>query len=92
MTVKPTISLTDEVHAFARSLVDRGKYASLSAVVQHGLRLVEREEEEHTARLAAIRVDLDRRAALPAIPIEEIDARIDAWLGERDAATPDDLA
>lgn len=92
MTVKPTISLTDEAHAFARSLVNRGKFASLSAVIQHGLRLVEREEEEHAARLDAIRADLERRAALPAVPIEEIDARVDTWLEERDAARPADLA
>jgi antitoxin ParD1/3/4 len=92
MTVKPTISLTDESHSFARSLVESGKFASLSAVVQHGLRLVEREEQEHRARLDAIRADLDRRAAQTAIPIEELDARLDAWLEARDATTPADLA
>lgn len=90
MTVKPTVSLTDEAHAFARSLVERGKFASLSAVIQHGLRLVEREEEEHRARLDAIRADLERRAAQPAIPIEELDARFDEWLDERDRASPVD--
>lgn len=92
MTVKPTISLTDEAHAYARSLVESGKFASLSAVVQHGIRLIGREEEEHRARLDAIRADLDRRAAQPAIPIEELDARFDEWLEERDRATPVDRA
>lgn len=92
MTVKPTISLTDEAHAFARSLVDRGKFASLSAVVQHGLRLVEREEQEHQARLETIRADLDRRAALPSISMEEMDQRLAAWRLARDGATPSDLA
>jgi Arc/MetJ-type ribon-helix-helix transcriptional regulator len=37
LTVKPTISLTDQAHDFARSLVDQDKFASFSAVVQHGL-------------------------------------------------------
>jgi antitoxin ParD1/3/4 len=89
MTVKPTISLTAEVHAYARSLVARGKFASLSAVVQHGLRLVEREEQEHQARLDAIRADLDRRAAQPSISTEEMDARLAAWRAERDGNASD---
>ena len=92
MTVKPTISLTDEAHAFARSLVENGKFASLSAVIQHGLRLVERENEEHRARLDAIRADLDRRAAQPSISMEEMDERLAAWRLDRGRAAPVDLA
>ena len=92
MTVKPTISLTDQAHALAKSLVERGKFASLSAVVQYGLRLVEREEEEHQARLDAIRANLDRRAARPSISTEEMDDRIAAWRAERDRTEPVDLA
>jgi antitoxin ParD1/3/4 len=92
MTVKPTISLTDQAHEFARSLVARGKFASLSAVVQYGLGLVEREEEEYRARLDAIRADLDRRAAQPSISTEDMDARIAAWRAERDRTDPTDLA
>lgn len=67
MTVKPTVSLTDQGYAYARSLVESGRFASVRAVLQHGLRLVEREEEEHRARLEAIRPDLARRAEQPAI-------------------------
>lgn len=92
MTVKPTISLTDQAHKFAASLVKRGKFASLSAVVQHGLRLVEREEQEHRARLDAIRADLDRRAAQPSISTADMDARIAAWRAGRDSTDPADLA
>ncbi|MEQ9332473.1 type II toxin-antitoxin system ParD family antitoxin [Thalassobaculum sp.] len=92
MTVKPTISLTDEAHAFARSLVESGKFASLSAVIQHGLRLVERENEEHRARLDAIRADLDRRAAQPSISMEEMDERLATWRLDRGRAAPADLA
>ncbi len=91
MTVKPTVSLTDQAHEFARSLVASGKFASLSAVIQHGLRLVEREEEEYKARLDAIRADLDRRAAQPPISTEEMDTRIAAWRSERDGTSSTDL-
>ena len=83
MTVKPTVSLTDHAHAYARSLVDSGRFASLSAVIQHGIGLVEREEQEHRARLDAIRADLDRRAAEPSITTEEMDARLARWYAER---------
>ncbi len=62
MTAKPTVSLTDQGYALAKSLVDEGRFASVSAVLQHGLRLVEREEEMHRAHLDAIRRDLAHRA------------------------------
>jgi antitoxin ParD1/3/4 len=92
MTAKPTVSLTDQAYEFAKSLVARGKFASLSAVVQYGLGLVEREEEEYRARLDAIRADLARRAAQPSISTEEMDDRIAAWRAERDRKNPADLA
>jgi len=92
MTAKPTISLTDRAYEFAKSLVARGKFASLSAVVQYGLGLVEREEEEYRARLDAIRADLDRRAAQPSISTKDMDDRIAAWRAERDRKNPADLA
>ena len=92
MTAKPTVSLTDQAYEFAKSLVARGKFASLSAVVQHGLGLVQQEEEEYRARLDAIRADLDRRAAQPSISTEEMDDRIAAWRAERDRKDSPDLA
>ena len=33
MAIKSSISLADEQHAFARSLVEAGRYPSLSAVL-----------------------------------------------------------
>lgn len=92
MTAKPTVSLTDQAFEFAKSLVVRGKFASLSAVVQHGLGLVQREEEEYQARLDAIRTDLERRAAQPSISTEEMDDRVAAWRMERDRKDSSDLA
>ena len=92
MTVKPTVSLTDQAHAFAQGLVAQGKFASLSAVVQRGLRLVEREGAESAARLEAIRADLERRAAQPSIEPAELDARLAAWRAARDAGEDGDLA
>ncbi len=92
MTAKRTISLTDQGYDFARSLVDKGRFASLSAVLQHGLRLVEQSEAEQQARLDAIRGELSRRAGQPSLPTEEMDELLDAWRGARDAGKIDDLA
>ena len=92
MTAKPTVSLTDQAHSFAQDLVASGKFASLSAVVQHGLRLVEREQEEHRARLDAIRADLGRRAAQTSISTDEMDGQISEWRAARNAGGLADLA
>ena len=36
MTVKSSISLTDDQHSFAKTLVDSGRFPSVSAVLQSG--------------------------------------------------------
>lgn len=37
MTVKTSASLTDSKAAFARELVEKGRFPGLSAMLQHGL-------------------------------------------------------
>ena len=62
MTAKISVSLTDAQEAYARELVERGRYPSLSAVLQHGLELLRAERELEEAELAALRALLaDRR-------------------------------
>jgi len=93
MTVKPTVSLTDQGYDLAKSLVKSGKFASVSAVMQYGLRLVEREEESYRAHLDAIRIDLERRVQEPTLSTEEMDHKLDelmsrkrqAWFGKEGA-------
>jgi len=55
MTVKTSVSLTDSQEAYAREMVARGRYPSLSAVLQHGLELLRSETEMEEAELAALR-------------------------------------
>jgi antitoxin ParD1/3/4 len=92
MSAEPTVPLTERGYDIATSLVAAGRFATLSAVVQHGLALVAREEEEREARLAVIRADLDRRAGRPSISMEEMDERLAAWRARRDAGDDSDLA
>ncbi len=61
MTVKTSISLTDEQEVFARSLVDSGQYASLSAVLQRGLDMLRHDSELRAAELAALQRLIDQR-------------------------------
>jgi antitoxin ParD1/3/4 len=62
MTAKTSISLTDAQEAYARTLVERGRYPSLSAVLQHGLELLRVQQEAEEAELAALRALLDDRS------------------------------
>ena len=61
MAVKSSISLTDEQHAFARALVEAGRYASVSAVLQQGVELLRRRVDAEELETAALRELLSRR-------------------------------
>lgn len=67
MTVKSSISLSDTQDHFARTLVESGKYSSLSSVLQHGLELLRQKTEAEELELAALRQLVDRRVAGPSL-------------------------
>ncbi|MGA1343529.1 MAG: ribbon-helix-helix domain-containing protein [Hyphomonas sp.] len=63
MTVKSSISLTDEQAAFARQLVEKGRFPSVSAVLQHGLELLRVRFGNDELELEALRtLLLERRS------------------------------
>ncbi len=74
MTVKTSISLTDEQEAYARRLVENGQYPSLSAVLQRGLDMLRRDTERHEAELGALRTLIDRRREGPFVTLEQGEA------------------
>lgn len=60
MTAKSSISLTDDQHSFAKTLVDSGHVPSVSAVVQQGILLLrERTEDETLERTALAEILID---------------------------------
>jgi len=63
LTVKTSISLTDQQDAFARSLVREGQFSSLSSVVQQGLDLLRYKTEAKHLQREALRVLLRERQA-----------------------------
>ena len=80
MTVKTSISLTDDQEAYARSLVDTGQYPSLSAVLQRGLDMLRRENEMHDAELDALRTLIDRRREGPFTDLDTLKSETLAML------------
>ncbi|MFC3119553.1 type II toxin-antitoxin system ParD family antitoxin [Jhaorihella thermophila] len=65
MTVKTTLSFTDRHHAFLKSKVGEGVYASTSAAVAAAIeRMIEDEQARETA-LNAMAEEIRRRVAAP---------------------------
>lgn len=83
MTVKSSISLTDQQAVFAKSLVEQGRYSSLSAVIQRGLDLLRQETEAKEMETLALRTLLEERARGPFISSEELSGRVDAMLKQK---------
>ena len=65
MTVKSAVSFIDEHHAFAKAAVERGEFASVSAVVAAGIQRLRDEEGERRAMLDAMVEEIRRRAETP---------------------------
>lgn len=61
MSVKASVSVSEQQDAFMRSLVREGRFASASAVMQRGLELLRAEQEREAAELAALRQFFETR-------------------------------
>lgn len=88
MTVKSSISLSDAHHAFARAQVQNGRFASVSAVVQHGLDLLRQRAEDEQLERAALKALLAERLSGPFVTADEMRRRVGALA----AARPGDIA
>ncbi|RVG84406.1 type II toxin-antitoxin system ParD family antitoxin [Sinorhizobium meliloti] len=80
MSVKSSISLTDQQDAFARSLVESGRYSSLSSVLQQGLELLRQKTEAEAVETAALREVIQRRLIGPMISATEMEGRVAAMI------------
>lgn len=65
MTIRASVAFTDEQHRLAQRLVQDGQFASVSAVIAHGLRLVERERKEQDAVIEGLAEVIRKRATTP---------------------------
>ena len=80
MSVKSSNSLTDQQDAFARSLVESGRYSSMSSVLQQGLELLRQKTETETVETAALRELVQRRVKGPMISTTEMESRLEAMI------------
>jgi antitoxin ParD1/3/4 len=83
MTAKASISLTDEQDAYARSLVESGRYPSLSAVLQRGLEMLRSATERQDAELQALRLLIDQRRTGAFVDIDVGEAETRAMLARK---------
>ena len=74
MTAKTSISLTDAQNEYARSLVEAGKFPSLSAVLQQGLEMLRHSNQERDLEVDALRTLLDQRRSGKFMDLDEADA------------------
>ncbi len=80
MSVKSSISLSDQQDAFARSLVEHGRFSSVSAVIQSGLELLRQKTEAEDAETAALKVLLAERLNGPLVSAGEMRDRLDKMI------------
>lgn len=80
MTVKSSISLTDDQHSFAKTLVDAGRFPSVSAVLQQGVELLRQQMENEAQERAALAEVLTQRRASKFISGAKMDDRLTRML------------
>ena len=83
MTVKSSISLTDEQHNFAKELVEAGRYSSVSAVLQQGIDLLRHRMQDEDLQRAALKALLDQRAAGVFVSGAQMDKSIARMISEK---------
>ena len=77
MTVKSSISLSDDQHAFAVALVEAGRFPSVSAVMQQGVDMLRRRMESDELETRALAELLTRRRSEAAVPAGKMDTRLE---------------
>ncbi|MBM3557536.1 MAG: type II toxin-antitoxin system ParD family antitoxin [Alphaproteobacteria bacterium] len=83
MTVKSSISLSDKQHAFAKALVDTGRFSSVSAVLQQGIDVLRRQMEDEALERTALAEALTRRRRGKFVDGTEMDDRLARMLARK---------
>ena len=83
MSVKSSISLSDQQDAFARELVAQGRYSSMSAVIQNSLDLLRQKTEAEAAQITALQALLHERQAGPFRTASEMQSGVAAMIARK---------
>ena len=83
MTVKSSISLTDDQHSFAKTLVDSGRFPSVSAVLQQGVELLREKMEDDALEGAALVEIPGKRPSGPFLSAARMDSRLSRMIDKK---------
>lgn len=83
MTVKLSISLTDQQAAYARRQVEEGRFSSTSAVIQQALEARRREDEHFEAWRENFYDMLEERSKGPFVDSATFGRMVDEMLAEK---------
>ncbi|MCV6547615.1 MAG: type II toxin-antitoxin system ParD family antitoxin [Cohaesibacter sp.] len=83
MSVKASVSISEQQDKFVRELVEDGRYSSVSAVVQQGIELLRHKTEADVVQTNALRVLLKERMEGPFVPAEEFNQRLESMLARK---------
>ena len=83
MTVKSSISLTDEQHSFTKELVEARRDSSVSAALQQGIDLLRQRMQDEDLQRAALKALLDQRAAGAFVTGAQMDTSIARMIAEK---------
>ena len=76
MAIKSSVSLREDQHAFAKALVEAGRFPSVSAVLQQGLDLLQQQDADTQAERAALQALLQQRANGAFISADQLRAKL----------------
>lgn len=83
MTVKSSISLNDDQHAFAKTLVESGRFPSVSAVLQQGIELLRERMEDQALERAALAEILGKRRSGPFLSATRMESRLSRMIDKK---------
>jgi len=76
VVIKSSVSLREDQHAFAKALVEAGRFPSVSAVLQQGLDLLQQQDADTQADRAALQALLQQRAKGAFISADQLRAKL----------------
>ncbi|MFZ5781062.1 MAG: ribbon-helix-helix domain-containing protein [Pseudomonadota bacterium] len=83
MTIKSSISLTDDQHSFAKALVESGRFPSVSAVMQQGIELLREKMQDEALERAALAEILGNRRSGPLLSAARMDGRLSRMIARK---------
>ena len=76
VVIKSSVSLREDQHAFAKALVEAGRFPSVSAVLQQGLDLLQQQDADTQADRVALQALLQQRAKGAFISADQLRAKL----------------